>query len=214
MPSMSQVVAPTVAAPARRCLRQLAQVACERVERSGLRVFGQHGVELLGDRVDGLVPGDALELARAALARAPHGVHDARDFQPASAGCGMERRHALAYPAAPACRPAPRARACRRAPCRADGSATCSSACTPRARPSRRRLPEPRRPALRARRCPRAFRNPAARTRRLSRRRPDERATGQLAVAHEVSVCMRQHAYRSPSSPPPPRLLRWLQRIP
>ena len=64
----------------RRLPRQLAQVARERVERSGLRVFGQHGVELLGDRVDGLVPGDALELARATLARAPHGVHDARVF--------------------------------------------------------------------------------------------------------------------------------------
>ncbi len=61
-----------------RLPRQLAQVAGERVERSRLRVLRQHGVQLLGDLVDSLVPGDALEFARPALAGAAHGIHDAR----------------------------------------------------------------------------------------------------------------------------------------
>ena len=60
--------------------RQFAQVARERIERGVLRVLRHHGVEFLGNQVDGFVPGDALELAAAALARALHGVHDARVF--------------------------------------------------------------------------------------------------------------------------------------
>lgn len=60
--------------------RQLAQVARERIERGALRVLHHHGVELFGNDIDGFVPGDALELAAAALTRALHGVHDARIF--------------------------------------------------------------------------------------------------------------------------------------
>ena len=58
----------------------LAQVARERVERGLRGVLGDDGVELLGDEVHGLVPANALKLARTALADALHGPHDAGLF--------------------------------------------------------------------------------------------------------------------------------------
>ena len=57
---------------------KLRQVARERVEAAGFRaVLRLGGLHALGDLVDGLLPGDLLELAAAALAGALHGMHDA-----------------------------------------------------------------------------------------------------------------------------------------
>ena len=77
----------------------LAQITCERVERGLRGVLGDDGVELLGDEVHGLVPANALELARAALADALHRPHDAGLFvldalnvaHRAQAGVGITR---------------------------------------------------------------------------------------------------------------------------
>ena len=77
----------------------LAQITCERVERGLRGVLGDDGVELLGDEVHGLVPADALKFARAALADALHGPHDAGLFvldalnvaHRAQAGVGITR---------------------------------------------------------------------------------------------------------------------------
>ena len=57
---------------------ELRQVARERVEAASLRaILRLGGLHALGDLVDGLFPGDLLELAAAALAGALHGMHDA-----------------------------------------------------------------------------------------------------------------------------------------
>ena len=57
---------------------QLGQVAGERIEAAGLRaVLRLRLLHAGGYLVDGLIPGDALELAGAALACALHGEHDA-----------------------------------------------------------------------------------------------------------------------------------------
>ncbi len=61
-----------------RLPRELRQIARERVEAAGLgTVLRLGGLHALGDLLDGLLPGDLLELAAAALAGTLHGVHHA-----------------------------------------------------------------------------------------------------------------------------------------